>query len=120
MTRRLLALAAAAGATAALVATPASADATCVTTDEAPFESSYVCVALNSVISHYIAVPYSVGSICVAGVCTEPIVGTLNVPVANANVVQAYGEVCVRPTKYSPLVCRAFDSAKLIGPIQIG
>lgn len=117
--RPLLLVSALVLAAAAFVAGPAAADdATCVTTDESIFDGTVVCVERNSATSGSIPVPYSVGSVCVAGVCTPPQSGTIYVPKANFNVVRAYGQICYTISRIR--TCRAFDTASLWPAIGSG
>ena len=120
MNRRAASLAiAAALASGALVAGPAAADAVCVTNDEGTFAGSVVCADTNSATNGSIPVPYYVGPICVAGVCTDPIGGTVYVPRPNGGVVRLYGTLCYRITPRNPQVCRNFDTGVLIGALVL-
>ena len=93
--RALTVLSAASAATAALVmtATPASAATFCNTTTGGALNGTTICVTTNSIIANW-AVPYSVGSICVSGICTQPVSGTLNVPVPQGDAVVVHGQIC--------------------------
>lgn len=110
-------LTAAVMATAAFVglAPAASANPICNTTSGGNFDVT-VCAEINNAIAGYIYVPYSVGSICVAGFCTTPTSGSVPVPVPNPNTVVVSGTICIS-NKYI-YICRSFSS--YLGPIHIG
>ncbi len=117
MFRRTLTLAVAVAATgAALVAGPASADSTCVSSTDEPIAGTTVCVDRNAVIAGWNYVPYYVGPICVSSVCSTPVSGSIPVPIVNGQAVQAYGTICVQVAKGN--VCRSFSTA-IIGQLIV-
>lgn len=119
MFRRALALTSAtAFAAAALVATatPAQAQEFCNATTGGPFDGTVVCVVTDSVITGYTEVPYSVGSICVAGACTTPQSGNVRVPSqVDSDPVHAYGTLCV-PGYKGQRICVDFTTYGLTLP----
>ena len=113
--RALTVLSAASVATAALVmtATPASAATFCNTTTGGAFNGTTICVTTNSLTQSWL-VPYSVGSICVSGICTDPVSGTLRVPVPQGDAVILHGQVCA--TYKATTLCVPYTTE--LGPIQ--
>ena len=116
--RTLTVLSACAVASAALVAgaPAASAATTCNTTSGGVFNGTTVCVTTNSAIAGYLRVPYSVGSICVAGACTPAASGTVDVPIVNGDAVIVHGQVCV--TYKFTTICVPYTSD--LPPFSIG
>ena len=110
MFRRALAVTGATAFAAVALATPAYAQEFCNTTTGGPFDGTVVCVVTDTVITGYTLVPYSVGEICVAGVCSEPQSGTVRVPSQiDSDPVHAYGTLCV-PGYKGQRICVDFDT----------
>ena len=117
--RRTLALASVAALAAAglFSGSASAADPMCTSQTGGPFDGTLICVATGSLTSGSTPVPYSIGSVCVGGFCTDPVSGTINVP--NANVagfpwVATYGTLCV-PGYKGQRICKDFDTRPLFG-----
>ena len=115
--RRTALLAAVVSASALLLpATQASAVPTCNTTTGGPFNGTTVCYETFGVRPvPFLSVPYSVGAICVGGVCTPPVAGTIDVPLVN-DPADVYGTLCVTVSRTT--VCRAFQDDFVIGSLD--
>lgn len=108
----------AAGITAAallLPTTPASATPSCTTTTGGTFNGTTICYETFSPLPvPYLSVPYSVGSVCVWGICTPPASGTIDVPLLR-DPADVYGTLCVTVSRTT--VCRPFSDDITIGDL---
>ena len=114
--RRLTMLAAACTATALLMpAAPATAAPFCNTTTGGTFDGTTVCAETYSVLPlPVLTIPYSVGAVCVWGVCTPPLSGTIDVPLVG-DPADVWGTICVNTARLR--ICQPFKDDIYIGDL---